>query len=48
MVDVGVRGDQRHALREGKVQLPDDLEALVHGVFVADVDQRPTAVIIIN
>ena len=48
VVDVGVRGDQRHALREREVELPDDLEALVDRVFVADVDQRPTAVVVVN
>ena len=48
MIDVGVRGDQRDALREREIELPDDLQALVDRVFEADVDQRPTAVIIVN
>jgi hypothetical protein len=48
VVDVGVRGDQRDALREGEVELADDFEALVDGVFVADVDQGPAAIIIVN
>ena len=41
VVDVGVRGDQRHAFRERKIELADDLQALVDRVFVADVDERP-------
>ena len=48
VVDVGVRGDQRLALGERKIELPDELEALVDRVFVADVDQRPAAVIIVD
>ena len=48
VVDVGVRGDQRLALREREVELPDDLEALVDRVFVADVDQGPAAVVVVD
>ena len=48
VVDVGMRGDQRHALRERKIELPDDLQALVDRVFVADVDQRPVVVVIVD
>ena len=48
VVDVGVRGDQRHALRERKIELADDFQALVDRVFVADVDQRPVAVVVVD
>ena len=48
VVDVGVRGDQRHALREREIELADDLQALVDRVFVADVDQRPVVVVVVD
>ena len=48
VVDVGVRGDQRLALRERKIELPDDLQALVDRVLVADVDQRPVVVVVVD
>ena len=41
VVDVGVRGDQRLAVRQRKVELANQLDDLVDRLFVADVDQQP-------
>ena len=48
VVDVGVRGDQRHAFREREVELADDLQAVVDRVFVADVDEGPVVLVIVD
>ena len=48
VVDIGVRGDQRDALREREIKLPNDLEAVVDCVFVADVDERPIVVVVVD
>ena len=48
MVDIGVRGDQSDAFREWEIELTDDFQALVDGVFIADVDQGPIICVIID
>lgn len=46
VIDVGMRGDQRYALGERKVELSNQLNAIVDGVFEADVDQRPFVLVV--
>ncbi len=41
VVDVGVGGDERFALRKREVELADQLHNLVHCLVIADVDQQP-------
>ena len=41
VVDVGVRGDQRLAVRQRKIELADQLDDLVDRFLEADVDQQP-------
>src|SRR5262249_40784777 len=46
VIDVSVGGDERLALAERKVELADKLNALVDGVFVANVNESPFLVVI--
>ena len=46
VIDVGVRGNERLALRQREVQLADEFDDLVNALFVADVDQRPVTVVV--
>jgi hypothetical protein len=48
MVDVGVGGDQRHALGKGKIELADNLQALIDRIFIADVDESPIVVVVVD
>ncbi len=41
MIDVGVSRHEVLALRQAKIHLPDDVDNVIDGVFVADVDQHP-------
>ena len=46
VIDVGMRGDEGPAGREGEIELTDHLHDLVDGLGVADVDEHPVAVVI--
>ena len=46
MIDVSVRGDQRFAFAERKIELANEIDHVVHGVFVADVEEGPLLVVV--
>ena len=46
VIDVGVRGDQGLAFTEREIKLANEIDHIVDGVFVADVEQRPLLVIV--
>jgi hypothetical protein len=46
VVHVGVGGDQRPALGEGEIELPDQLHDLVDVLLEPDVDQGPVPVVV--
>ncbi len=41
MIDIGVRGDQRLAARQGKVEPADDFDKVIDRLFIPDIDQNP-------
>jgi hypothetical protein len=43
-----MRGDQGHTLGKGEIKLPDDLQALVNRVFVAQINERPIVRIVVD
>ena len=46
MIDIGMCGDQASALRDGEIHLPDHLNDLIDGLFVANVDEPPVAIVV--
>ena len=46
VIHVGVRGNQRLAIRQGEVELTDNLHDLVDGLVEADIDQQPLALVV--
>ncbi len=46
VVDVGVRGDERLAFAKRKVEFADEVDDVVDGVFVADVEEGPCVVVV--